>query len=193
MHKRYIYILLSGMFLFLSIRMAGQAIMPDNVYIDSRGIIMLILVLVQLIDGRIEGIIQEGYTSNEFEHIWNESDTYLLQVQERSAYGCQGQVISLNVVVNGQTQPELKIPEAFSPNGDLINDVWNIGNINVYPKVEISIYNRWGQSVWRSEKGYPHSWDGTSNGVNLPIDSYHYIIDLHNGSKPIVGKVTIVR
>ena len=27
----------------------------------------------------------------------------------------------------------------------------------------------------------------------LPIDSYHYIIDLHNGSKPIIGNVTIVR
>jgi gliding motility-associated-like protein len=88
---------------------------------------------------------------------------------------------------------DLTIPEAFSPNSDLINDVWNIGNIKAYPKAEISIYNRWGQSVWRSEQGYPQPWDGKSNGVNLPVDSYHYVIDLHNGSKQIVGVITIVK
>jgi gliding motility-associated-like protein len=88
---------------------------------------------------------------------------------------------------------KLDIPEAFSPNGDLINDVWNIENIAAYPKAVITVYNRWGQSLWKSEQGYPYPWDGKSKGVNLPIDSYHYIIDLHNGSKPIVGEITIVR
>ncbi|MEI6048212.1 MAG: gliding motility-associated C-terminal domain-containing protein [Bacteroidota bacterium] len=87
----------------------------------------------------------------------------------------------------------LMIPNAISPNGDLINDEWNIGLIELYPKLEILIFNRWGQSVWRSEKGYPRPWDGTSNGSSLPVDSYHYIIDLHNGSKRIFGNVTIVR
>ena len=85
------------------------------------------------------------------------------------------------------------IPNAISPNGDLINDEWNIGLIELYPKLEILIFNRWGQAIWRSEKGYPHPWDGTNNGLPLPIDSYHYIINLHNGSKLIIGNVTIVK
>jgi gliding motility-associated-like protein len=59
--------------------------------------------------------------------------------------------------------------------------------------MEITVYNRWGQSVWSSGQGYPVPWDGRSNGSDLPVDSYHYIIDLHNGSKPILGNVTIVR
>jgi gliding motility-associated-like protein len=87
----------------------------------------------------------------------------------------------------------LIIPNAISPNDDLINDVWNIGNIELYPQLEIKIFNRWGESIWRSAKGYPQPWDGKSNGHVLPIDSYHYIIDLHNGTKPLVGNVTIVR
>jgi len=87
----------------------------------------------------------------------------------------------------------LVLPKAFSPNGDLINDVWNIGMKELYPKMEVKIFNRWGESVWRSEKGYPIPWDGKSNGAQLPIDSYHYVIDLHNGSRPIIGNVTIVR
>jgi gliding motility-associated-like protein len=87
----------------------------------------------------------------------------------------------------------LIIPNAISPNGDLINDVWNIGMKELYPKMEVIIFNRWGETIWRSERGYPRPWDGTSNGSSLPIDSYHYIIDLHNGSRPLIGNVTIVR
>jgi gliding motility-associated-like protein len=87
----------------------------------------------------------------------------------------------------------LIIPNAISPNGDGINDEWNIGNKELYPDLEIKIFNRWSELIWKSGKGYPDPWDGTSNGRKLPIDSYHYIIDLHNGSKPLIGNVTIVR
>jgi gliding motility-associated-like protein len=102
-------------------------------------------------------------------------------------------VMSKSVDLKPQQESCLVIPNAISPNGDLINDVWNIGYIELYPNVEIMIFNRWGETLWRSARGYPDPWDGTSNGSNLPIDSYHYIIDLHNGHKPIVGNVTIVR
>ena len=87
----------------------------------------------------------------------------------------------------------LLIPDAFSPNRDLINDTWIIGNIEFYPDVEITIYNRWGQMVWESERGYPSQWDGRSKGIDLPVDAYHFVIDLHNGKKLFVGDVTIVR
>jgi gliding motility-associated-like protein len=87
----------------------------------------------------------------------------------------------------------LEIPNAISPNSDNINDVWNIGRIELYPEIEIKIFNRWGELIWKSEKGYPRPWDGRSNGTLLPIDSYHYIIDLHNGKNPIIGTITIVR
>jgi gliding motility-associated-like protein len=98
-----------------------------------------------------------------------------------------------SVQVDPLNETCLVIPKAFSPNGDLINDVWNIGLKELYPKMEVKIFNRWGEPVWRSEKGYPIPWDGKSNGAQLPIDSYHYIIDLHNGSRPLIGNVTIVR
>jgi gliding motility-associated-like protein len=87
----------------------------------------------------------------------------------------------------------LIIPEAISPNNDMVNDVWNIGNTDLYPKMEIMIYNRWGQFLWKSEEGYPHPWDGKSRGRVLPMDSYHYVIDLHNGSDPFMGTITIVK
>jgi gliding motility-associated-like protein len=102
-------------------------------------------------------------------------------------------VRSGRVYVNSLRDMGLIIHSAFSPNGDLINDVWNIGNISLYPSVEVTVYNRWGQMVWRSGKGYPQPWDGRSNGADLPVDSYHYVIDLHNGTRSVIGHVTIVR
>ncbi|MFN8210524.1 MAG: gliding motility-associated C-terminal domain-containing protein [Bacteroidales bacterium] len=97
--------------------------------------------------------------------------------------------------VNMEPQKEtcLIVHNIFSPNGDNINDRWEIGMTNLYPEMEVRVYNRWGQQVWKSARGYADPWDGRSNGAVLPIDSYHYVIDLHNGSKPILGNVTIVK
>jgi gliding motility-associated-like protein len=95
--------------------------------------------------------------------------------------------------LTGMNKICLIIPDAFSPNRDMVNDVWNIENIELYPKVEITIYNRWGQTLWQSTPGYPVPWNGRSRGEDLPIDTYHYFIDLKNGAKPFVGDVTIVR
>jgi gliding motility-associated-like protein len=86
------------------------------------------------------------------------------------------------------------IPNAFSPDGDGINEFWNITRIAAYSEAEVIVMNRWGEVVWKSDRGYTEPWDGrASDGKALPMDSYHYAIDLHNGEKPIVGHVTIIR
>lgn len=191
MLKSYLFILFINIVLFSAFRVEGQVTMQDYA---CTGQTRHYKVDPNPVSGStytwwIDGVVQVGFTGNEFDHAWNTSNTYLLEVQERSADGCPGAKRSGQVIVTTC----LIIPEAFSPNGDLINDVWNIGNIEAYTSVEITVFNRWGQSVWKSGQGYFHPWDGKSNGANLPIDSYYYVIDLHNGSKPIIGNVTIVR
>mgnify|MGYP001113634044 FL=1 len=54
------------------------------------------------------------------------------------------------------------IPNAFSPNGDGINDTWIIDYLNSYPGVTVQVFNRYGQAVYRSV-GYSRPWDGTYN------------------------------
>lgn len=198
MDKRYIYILLFCIALLSNLRVAGQRALPDSV---DEGQTRRYNVVPNPIPGstyiwRIDGVIQSGFTTNEFIHTWNTPNTYFLEVQEFTAGGCPGPVRSGQVTVRDNTLPDaicLIIPEAISPNRDLINDVWNIENTELYPRIEITIYNRWGQALWKSERGYPIPWDGRSRGEELPVDSYHYIIDLNNGSKPIVGSITIIR
>jgi gliding motility-associated-like protein len=95
------------------------------------------------------------------------------------------------------------IPTAISPNGDGVNDSWDIraGNPtsatkkvqDLYPEAIMQIYNRWGILIFKSSPGYTEDWDGTWNGRTLPIDSYFYIFDLKNGKKPLSGNVTIIR
>ncbi len=103
-----------------------------------------------------------------------------------------GCAVSGSILVKPKNEMCLIIPKAFSPNGDGYNDTWEIENNGLYPDMKIKIFNRWGQKLWESENGYPHPWDGRSNGVRLPIDSYHYTIEINNNSKPIIGTITIV-
>ncbi len=87
----------------------------------------------------------------------------------------------------------LKIPNAFSPNGDGVNDIWDISNLKDYPASSVEVFNRYGQSVYLSNGRYTKSWDGTFKGNKLPNGTYYYIIDVKNGNKPIAGYVTIIK
>jgi len=86
----------------------------------------------------------------------------------------------------------IAIPNAFSPNGDGINDKWEINNLKDYPNCIIEVYNRYGQPVYRSF-GYNRPWDGTVDGKPLPVGTYYYIIDPKNGFSKKTGYVVIVK
>ena len=150
-------------------------------------------------DGSIGTDVTGGVKGAVYSYRWsdNSSNSNLVNIPEGyykvTVTDMNGCSIRDSVNVKPINEACLVIPNAISPNGDLINDVWNIGMKELYPSMEVIIFNRWGETIWRSERGYPRPWDGTSNGSSLPIDSYHYIIDLHNGSRPLIGNVTIVR
>ena len=82
--------------------------------------------------------------------------------------------------------------EAFTPNGDGVNEIWTIKNIDKFPDAEIKIFNQWGNLVFEST-GYDEPWDGTSNGKELSSAVYYYIIDLKDESDPKSGAITLLR
>jgi gliding motility-associated-like protein len=86
------------------------------------------------------------------------------------------------------------IPNLFTPNGDGTNDTWFFYESTAFPEMVIEIYDRWGKRIYLSEPGYPVPWDGRSmHGVDMPMDSYHYIIKVGEGYEDVVGTITIVR
>lgn len=86
----------------------------------------------------------------------------------------------------------IKPPNTFTPNGDGINDLWNIIGLSDFPNCLVAVYNRYGLEVFKS-RGYSKSWDGLYKAALLPTGTYYYVIDL-DGKKPKVsGYITIIR
>ena len=88
----------------------------------------------------------------------------------------------------------ITIPNAFTPNGDGINDEWVIENIELFSDAAITVFNRWGQKVYNAQ-GTGQPWDGTYKGRELPTGSYMYVINLYHTNTDkdkYLGIVTIL-
>lgn len=114
--------------------------------------------------------------------------TYL--VTGSNEYGCTD---TARVVIG--IRETLFVPNAFSPNGDGLNDIFSIGNFG-YQKVNaFQIFNRWGQRVFSTIDGQ-RGWDGTFQGMPAAPGSYFYNISvvLSDGTiQQMKGEVTLVR
>ncbi len=89
----------------------------------------------------------------------------------------------------------LKPLNAFSPNGDGINDKWFVTNGNCTNNIKVLVFNRYGSKVYESND-YKNTWDGTYKGDPLPDATYYYQINftLIDGSvRTLKGDVTILR
>jgi len=120
-----------------------------------------------------------------------------------SKYGCGTGLDSMKIFVtptavvvppttNPSTNNSQIIPNAFSPNGDGINDTWEIPLLKNYPNCSVEVYNRYGQLVFKSI-GYNKNWDGTLNNQALPIGTYYYIIKTSPSANLLSGSVLIIR
>jgi gliding motility-associated-like protein len=88
--------------------------------------------------------------------------------------------------------PRVRIPSAFSPNGDGLDDAWEIDRIAEYPASHVIVFNRWGMKLFETT-GYSRSnqWNGTIGGQPAPVGTYYYLITLGNG-KSYTGPLTVV-
>jgi gliding motility-associated-like protein len=113
--------------------------------------------------------------------------TYTLNVVSQMGCGTSTDDVFVRVF------KKVKIPNAFSPNGDGINDDWKIVNLITYPEATVQVFNRHGQKVFES-RGYNVNWNGTYNSQPLPVGTYYYVIDLKTDLFPkLTGWVFVVR
>lgn len=83
-------------------------------------------------------------------------------------------------------------PNTFTPNGDGINDLWEIKNLNLYNDCVLEVYSPQGLRVYRTVN-YSKPWDGTYNGKPLPTGTYYYVINTNSERKSIAGYVTLLK
>jgi gliding motility-associated-like protein len=98
-------------------------------------------------------------------------DGFLFRViLNQKGYPCSGDYVSNSTRI---VYSDLFIPSGFSPNGDGINDFWQIVGIDKYPNISVYIYNRLGVKVF-SSNNYKNDWNGFFNGIKVPDGTYFY-------------------
>ncbi len=91
-----------------------------------------------------------------------------------------------------QTLPELFVPNAFTPNGDGINDIIKPIPVGVLNLDYFSIYNRFGQLLYTTSQ-IGQGWDGVYNGVKQPSGTYVYVVQGKNYlGKTLTANGTVV-
>ncbi|MDQ8004115.1 MAG: gliding motility-associated C-terminal domain-containing protein [Pedobacter sp.] len=86
----------------------------------------------------------------------------------------------------------IKTPNVITPNGDGKNDVFKIDGIELYRENTLSIFNRWGNEVFRSAGGYKNNW----NGDGLSEGTYYYVLKLvskEGVDSSVTGWITLLR
>ena len=137
--------------------------------------------------GNIDGITEQS-------PLVSPTETTIYTVIATDEYGCEAldevtvKVYRLNTVA---------VPNAFSPNGDGINETFIVGGFNI-ADVDMHIYNRWGQELFAQQSSYDEQqgWDGTFENKRVPVGIYVFyaLVKFEDGKERLLkGNVTLVR
>lgn len=108
----------------------------------------------------------------------------------RKLGACTSEFIKVHVEV---THDNLEITNTMTPNGDGMNDVWQVRGLPDFKGINIKVYTRGGQLVYESIGNYNKPFDGRFRDKELPAGVYYYVIDLRAECKPLGGSITLLR
>ncbi|BDD04916.1 Ig-like domain-containing protein [Aureibacter tunicatorum] len=130
------------------------------------------------------------FTMTEF--YYDQGDLYTIRVRSTDERGAWVEEV-LEIEILPDYGLDLVIPNAFTPNGDFVNDTWEIDNIRIHESVTVEIFNSRGTQVYYSN-GYDKPWDGRFNGSVLPKASYYFVIKLNDeNGRVFKGTVSILK
>jgi len=127
-------------------------------------------------------------------HEYSAIGNYPVTIIQTNAWSCTETLIKLLNVIEDFT---MYIPNAFTPNGDGLNDVFQPKGMGWKPdQYEFLIYDRWGNLIFKT-KDYTQGWDGSYKGALTPTDVYVYKIkavsSAFSSRKEFTGHVTLIR
>ncbi len=104
-------------------------------------------------------------------------------------------IISVSNEVEVIKRLHIEVPNAFSPDGDGINDLFGAISEGV-EDYDLNIYNRWGEIVYHSND-INESWDGSFKGTKAMQDAYVYVIEARGADDDnytkLKGTVSLIR
>jgi gliding motility-associated-like protein len=125
----------------------------------------------------------------------NQSTAYDLHIWSQE--GC---LVSAYVKVELSREIRIYIPNVFTPNGDVINDLFTVfAKREVAHVNKLTIFSRWGEVIWEHSNFLPDGsvgWDGTFRGEPMSPGVFVWMceIELIDGSRETLsGDVTLIR
>ncbi len=106
--------------------------------------------------------------SNYFANI--QGGSYTVFVRDKDGCGADSQEVTI-----------IDYPKFFTPNGDDINEFWQIKGVNEFPDSQISIFDRYGKLL-KQLSANSSGWDGTYNGKKMSSNDYWFVANLSNGT-----------
>ncbi len=139
-----------------------------------------------------EELLDNPFVSNPVGTV-NETTTFTVLVSD--AFGCVDSA-EVTVLVGERpcAPPFVFLPNAFSPNGDGVNDVLYVRGEGVL-NMELWIYNRYGQQVFFSDD-QSRGWEGDFGGEDMPAGVYAYrlIVECTDGVvNELSGNINLIR
>ncbi|MCB0547482.1 MAG: gliding motility-associated C-terminal domain-containing protein [Phaeodactylibacter sp.] len=120
--------------------------------------------------------------------------TVVLTVEVTDKEGCRNAVELRVVVLSECREPFIFVPNAFTPNGDNLNDLLFVEG-NTIDELYFAIYNRWGEKVFETDD-QSIGWDGTYKGKELSPDAFGYYLEARcfNGDTYFKkGNISLIR
>ncbi len=194
-----------SLYYYLSATVNGNCTIEDSVFVEVKE-----LVIAPFFTDTIVGVgdvVNVGVNLLTFTNIssaitysWTPID-FLAQTNQSQTLATIMNSIVYNIYAEGEgckdtaqivvsTEISYDIPNAFSPNNDGINDLFQVVNLSGGSIREFKIYNQWGDLIYNGIG----PWDGTYQGVAQPAGAYTYYVRFTNIGQEIIesGMFTLI-
>ncbi|WP_169472299.1 gliding motility-associated C-terminal domain-containing protein [Pedobacter hiemivivus] len=134
------------------------------------------------------------YTQKDFTYEWSVGELALVETminrQVSITNGVLQPIVSNLVIAAGPLIFPINI---LTPNGDGVNDVWVIKDLEKFPENEVTVFDRSGRTVFQT-KNYQNDWTAYLSGRLLTEGTYYYVIKLKRNAKSeiVKGFITIL-
>ena len=138
--------------------------------------------------------VNRKYISNQFETTTMVSDSanHAFTLKIIDDYGCESDTTLYKIIY---FNPSVYIPNSFTPDNNLFNNLFQ-PILTSIKEIEFSIYNRWGELIFKTNELKKCFWDGKFNGEICPNDVYIYklkTISVNNEKKEFIGHVNLIK
>ena len=156
-----------------------------NVVVEEDFDITQAIAIFEVSGGAIVTVNDEIQVSGVSENDFSEPLTYTINSADQSAKN----LYTVKIIINNLGS--VNASKIVSPNGDGVNDVWIVEDVEKFKESTFYIMDSFGHKVYESV-GYDNSWDARYNGTVLPTGTCYYLIEVPYG-KALSGTISIIR